>query len=682
VDIALQDQPLVTLPGVAALARVQRPVVSMWRTRLAGTAAPFPPAVVRAGRQELFRLDEVVEWLATTEHGNNADVRQEAAIFAALDAVPEAARGTLLDGLTALLAVKSVTGVQLGALTATELLDLADDADPLDAFGYREISALADDATAWARRVDDMSAAAYTPAAALDAVMGLRARQDLHEHSATTVDSRVTALAARIGVEIAGSERLSTSALAAPTGADDLVLAVGRLLGDRDRPAVTIPATTSRAARLAHRRLVAAGWSVVPAAVDAEPAWPAGTLVMAQLPSPFVPRLTDLEVVEAVEAIALGMHDDDCAVVVAPAGALVDRAGAEVVTARAAVLRTGRVRAMVRLPAGLWSSRSRQRLALWVLGSAFPDVPREDRWVTVADLGPQGLSPDALDDVVGDVVAAMGDRRSVRAHAFRFARLVPASTLVASRGDLVTPSALPAHRPRRSPAQTAAAVAALVADVNVAPPPVLVDVEHREAVPVLATTLGALVQGRAARTVPGNRIDPSHVGTGTGVPVIGVEEVLAGREIGSRTIDRLVLAGQYPASRYTEPGDVVFCATPGIGAVVDAAGYSVVQAPARILRLDRDREPRLSTEAVAHSVRTAPAGTRWQAWPVRLVPPSEAAGVSAALRAITDAADDARRRLAALDRLAATLTDAVANGVLTLTTASGDVVAARHRQEG
>ena len=67
--------------------------------------------------------------------------------------------------------------------------------------------------------------------------------------------------------------------------------------------------------------------------------------------------------------------------------------------------------------------------------------------------------------------------------------------------------------------------------------------------------------------------------------VIGPSEVLGEAAIGSRRIDLLTFAAAYPSGRLTEPGDVVVSASPRVGAIVDTEGGSVVQAPARVLRI-------------------------------------------------------------------------------------------------
>ena len=70
---------------------------------------------------------------------------------------------------------------------------------------------------------------------------------------------------------------------------------------------------------------------------------------------------------------SLAMADDARAVIIGTASALTDPLRAPATVAiRSSLLRTGRVRAIVRLPAGLLPTKPRQQLALWVLGPAHP----------------------------------------------------------------------------------------------------------------------------------------------------------------------------------------------------------------------------------------------------------------------------------------------------------------------
>lgn len=80
---ATEGEPLLlTLAGVAELAQVSRPVASMWRTRFASTADPFPASLARLNGADAFDASEVADWLTRTAHGNNPDAKMDAAAAA------------------------------------------------------------------------------------------------------------------------------------------------------------------------------------------------------------------------------------------------------------------------------------------------------------------------------------------------------------------------------------------------------------------------------------------------------------------------------------------------------------------------------------------------------------------------------------------------------------------------
>src|SRR5699024_7170127 len=97
----------ISLSGVARLARVQRPVVSMWRSRSQHSDAPFPDPISTVGSRELFDAHVVADWLSATGRGNNPDVREDASAAALLDQLNDVDEQTSL-ALAALIALSAV----------------------------------------------------------------------------------------------------------------------------------------------------------------------------------------------------------------------------------------------------------------------------------------------------------------------------------------------------------------------------------------------------------------------------------------------------------------------------------------------------------------------------------------------------------------------------------------------
>lgn len=125
--MAQQSTLLMTMSDVAALARVQRPVVSVWRTRAAGAAHPFPAPVDERRGQSLFDAGQVGQWLVDTQRGNNPHARADAAAHAALGARAQPDAAETFERVRALLALRHSLGRSLRGRSDNELLDAADD---------------------------------------------------------------------------------------------------------------------------------------------------------------------------------------------------------------------------------------------------------------------------------------------------------------------------------------------------------------------------------------------------------------------------------------------------------------------------------------------------------------------------------------------------------------------------
>ncbi len=692
-----------TLADVAELAHVRRPVVSVWRRRHASGPAPFPAPVgaPRGNRSEplRFRASDVADWVEASGLGNNRAFRADVALRAVLDDAAGPAGDVAFAGLTALLRLKAYAGEPLGSLDTDDVLDLADELDPTDDAVYAEVEALGAHVERFAALADLAAGSAYTPGAAVEALLTDRFRVGREELARSALApaalSLVADLAGAVGGDHAASGVTVARAVADPyPGCGDLLTAVlgrGEVV---ETPTAYVPAGDAH--RLVRRRLGAHGWSVRTLAAEPviEGAGPEELpLVVTQVPAVGSDVLEDSAVLEHVEELVLGLAAGQHAVVIGPASALVDVSSSpEAESVRSALLRTDRLRAAVLLPTGLVVERPRERLALWVLGDGHPEVDIADRWTIVADLS--GSAPVAgsfpravVEDLVTDVVAALGTPDDVARHAFRFARFVYTRKVLASRRGLLD-AARPVVRGARDDGGAGAVrVAELVHLLDGAPRPALdVRVERGDAEPARRARLGALVEGGVVRRVAGNRLDAADVRAPGDDPagessVIGVPELLGEAEVGARVVDRLGFARRYPAGRVTEPGDVVFCTTPRPAAIVDTAGFSVVAFPARVLRLrgrraeralpDPSARPgavgpdgRLVPEVLARDVAAQSRGTRWTSWEVRLVPADQADDVATALARAREHRAAARREVARLEELEKALVDGVTSGVV------------------
>ncbi|MBK8468230.1 MAG: hypothetical protein IPL45_00075 [Actinomycetales bacterium] len=466
-------------------------------------------------------------------------------------------------------------------------------------------------------------------------------------------------------------------------GGGDLLLAVTQLYAAQSPPSVATLALDSRVARLTRRRLRVhdlhrldvqlqeSGEFAIPPAADE-------VVHVVQFPSAGRPAMTDLDVLRAVDELVLQMDDHQRAVVLGPASALTDQPGSrETDLGRDAILRTDRLRAVVRLPTGLLVRSPRQALALWVFGPVHPEVPLADRWTAIADLTDITVIGPVIDDLVTDIVGAMtADHRSltaggsngvlmddadqVRGHQFRYARRVLTTGILAGRKALVDKPT--SRRAEASATEAGAAVAALAQSLAPAPIAAL-RVEAttpRNTTSASGRTLADAVAARHCRIAAGNRLHPADVRHGAeGRVVIGPSELLGENRLGERRIDLLTFADTYPSGRFTEPGDVIFCTTPRIGVRVDHDGGSVVMAPAKVLRItptgDETLLPEIVTADIATHANRASRSKDWRRWLVRDVPRGQREHLAAVLAEIERERQDALERLARIDALEATL---------------------------
>ncbi len=662
----------ISLAEIADLTRVKRPVVSMWRSRSRDTPAPFPDPVQLSRGQQLFDAGEVADWLEATGHGNNPQATADMAAFARQDSArtdPEAS----FAAQTALITLRRMTGGPLAGLDLGDLLDAADEADPDDDYLYSEIEGLGEEAPQSAARADQLVDAAYSPAGALEQLLRDRFRAGLRGHADTALAEPALELAARTAVELAGNGETGRTLFVDPTagGSDLLVAVLDRLPEDAD-PVVVTRGGRDQASRTALRRLLVHGARRRALAVTGSGQFTVGgpAVHVASYPPPGAPDLAAPGILADIENTVLQMDDSQRGVVMAPASVLTDALDdAKAAEVRSDLLRSGRVRAVVRLPAGLVPAKTRQALALWVLGPAHASVPIAERWTMVADLTGASLTPDVVQDLVGDLAVSMGTAPMIRAHAMRFARVVPTSRLLARRGALVRHAAdRPGDADAAGQAVRADLLVAQLNDPASAPATLPVAVSLGSGTPAAAVAESLLERGHL-RYVKGVRLAAglplTHDG---GARVLGLPELgrtgSGGRGgAADRRIDRLVLAANHPNARLTEAGDIVFTTSPAPAAIVDAEGAAVVEYPARVLRISRTDPGGLMPELLAADINAA-ATKEWRHWACRLMPHAAAQGLRPVLALLESEQAAARLRLERLTELTTLLRDGVSAGAL------------------
>lgn len=656
-----------TAADVARLAGVQRPVVSMWRSRPV-KGVPFPTPVDRRQGVELYEAGEIVDYLRATERGLNPEAADDVAAYAALASLTSLAETTAVAGLSALLCLIAC-GISVADMSAQDLLGLADELDPGDAMLVRELRALGDELLPMAAHAEALADAAYTVHGAFERLLRRYRNTCLPGHVVTARKTELDELVGRLVAALLDRAAVQSGVAGGnPVAVDDsdgdggLLLAVQQASGDADVDLIW-SGGDSAVERWTRRRLTSHGHASAAATADA------ARIHVRHLPTAGQPDWDDVRVVEELAALAVGLGPADLAVAIAPASALVDPCGAtDLGAARDAVLRSGVLLASARLPAGLLTSSGRQALALWVLAPA-PNHDRQDRWLAACELSMSDLDQAGLDDLVSDVLAVVD------------ARQLPARTLAAQPDATQVPSRRLRYLRRRpvidvitSPMALRVLVAPLPSSSTageVAAKLAACGTSHSEHLRVegvegptarQAKSLGQLLSDRHVRVIKGRRLDgvPVHLEASGGVAVLGSPEVLGDSPAGKRRVDLMAFTTRYPAVSLTQPGDVIFVASPRPTAFLDVDGGAVVQAPARVLRVAREGEetllPHLLMDAVDEANRSGAVGQLdYRRWIVRLVPAAQREPLRRALTGLDADRKELHDRLTRLDEAAAAL---------------------------
>jgi hypothetical protein len=598
---------LISMPEIAELAGVRRPVVTAWRRRHLGFPAPAEGGIAAP----LFDARAVVEWLVATGRADRARIEPELSLRTLTAFGAEFPAGDLVAMLTALICLRWLDEDEPLDSGSSDIVAAvgrrAASVDPADDLLLSEIRQLPPGSGFLASAADDLIEAAWGCQGAVERIMAARHRFGAAELATGAVPPELAWLVARLSGAGERSARPDPIMVADPAaGPGDLIAAVIELLGVDHLPRCGGAERSSYLARLARRRLVVHGIPPQEAEIAVAGDLPDGAaspdVIVTQIP--YQPSSTAEAVLDRIGEVSARLRPDATAVVVGPADVLVSAlpASSGAAPARAKLLQDHLVEAMVRLPGGLARDQPGYQLALWVLGPGTKSS-RGDR-ILLADVSARELTYEVIDELTEDVLAWRRGGYDPRARTRTLSGQVQVSDLVAAPRPLAV-SRSGAAREQQAGAARVARLTQLQADLarigscaEAGQRPVHGEVAARAADRPVRVTIGALIRAGRLTTARGTRLSPAHLADTGQFPVLGGPELFGARR-GQRKIDRATLAGHYPRAKLTEPGDVVVTTVPQLAATVDHEGYSVAEFPARILRIPAAEQAQFTPQVLA-----------------------------------------------------------------------------------
>ncbi|MYV98854.1 hypothetical protein [Streptomyces sp. SID3343] len=609
---------------IATFAQVQRPVVSNWRRR----HTDFPAAVEEGFGRPLFDGREVIEWLISTGLGNADPVhlRAEITLFGLAAQTGQYSPGQLIEVVGSLLCLRKLDGrplTDVGGATADDdgklwaaVRHRAERIDAEDEFVLRELRSVDAGAAPLVRLAEDLVEAAYDERGAYEWLLASRARLGLDALVADAVAPELEGLIGRLADLGVRLEDGGSVTIADPhAGIGDLLVGLLRGVDDREQITALAADPDERPARIVRRRLLLAGIDELSLDVqtghDLEERLADPDLIVTQIPYRPGEYRSVLSVLEDVEGIADLLRPGATALVLGPADALVDALrGTEESRMRSALLRGNVVEAVIALPGGALPFRPGYRSALWILTRG--PVSATEGKVLLADISAEPLTEGVCARLAEDVLLWRAEGfRDLDGHDPRFGRAANIADLERTFGGPLSPlgpptSAILSRTVTERPAFIGEAEARLERAANEARSyedehgPYWGGVLRRDGRRMpRRTTLGALVaEGRVAR-LRGYRVNEQHVTKDGHHTVFGPEEITGGSSIGSRRVDRLVLAAAYDRVALTEPGDVMYTLAPRLALHVDDEGFGVVVFPARALRVNPNAARPLTPRVLA-----------------------------------------------------------------------------------
>ncbi|MGH3319259.1 MAG: hypothetical protein ACRDN9_03595 [Streptosporangiaceae bacterium] len=671
---------------------MRRPVVTTWRRR----HPDFPAPVSGDASRPLFDARQVTDWLVTTGRADREQIEPDLAVHTLTALGGTLPAGDLVAVVTALICLRYLDDDEPLADGTDDVIAAAKGraarVDPDDELLLTEIDQLPGDAGWLASAVDELVEAAWGCRGAFERVLGVRTRFNATDLYAQAVAPELAHLVAGLSGTRERARYADPLCVTDPvTGPGDLLAAVAHLLGD-DYELMFTGATNDRhLARLVRRRLAVHGVPRTDMDIREGDVLPdeAGDPDAIVTQIPYVPRedRSPGQILDAVDDISVRLGRGSVAVVVGPADVLVGPLPpySPEERTRAKLLTSDAVEAVVRLPGGLVPFRPGYETALWVMSPAY-----ESRWrgrVLLVDVSDRTLTRDVVDAVVEDVVTWRRDGYDPRRHTRTFAVQAPVSDLVDPAKPLLANRPLGSREAEITATERVGRIARLEADLDridahasAVRKPARSAVAASQKGPPATATIGALARRQRLRLLKGTRLNPADVSEGGHHQVLGSSEVLGRQRRGSRKVDRRVLAERYHRAELTEPGDVIVTTVPELGAIIDEAGYSVVEFPARALRIPDSERGQFTPRVLAALLTggrhgTRPAGAvraarRIEDYDVALLGPAEVRRLDELLATLDEHRQRARQEIDAFDELRQVTTAGLTDGSLAF---AGDI---------
>lgn len=679
--------PLMSMPEIAELAGVRRPVVSNWRRRHPG----FPAPVAGDRNHPLFDARKVAEWLIASRGKDPTDIEPDLRMYT-LAALARSYPGPdLVAAVTALICLRHLTDPYKALADGTgdvmaALRRRAETADPGDLMLLSEIREIPNQAGWVVRVVDELTEAMGNCHQASERIMASR-----HRFRASPLfENAVTPQLARLVAEVSGAReharRSDSLVIADPAaGAGDLLAAVADLLGPDHEPRCLAVEPDPALVRLLRRRLavrgipgpdldVRTGTGLPDRCVDPD-------VLVTQVPYRPGENLDPFGILDFVDEAALRLAAGRYAVVLGPASVLVGDLPTGPAARRADLLKADMVEAVIRLPGGCLPFRPGYETALWVLTQASGS-----RWsgrVLLADVSGRTLTADVVRDLAEDVVTWRRDGYSPGAHGRVYGVQVSIGSLVTSLGPLVAAERPVSPRKRKTDAETRMTlVTQYGADLDRIGATATADRAHVRSELLAASdqhpadeSVGALVRQHRLIMGKGTRIKSADMDPSGHHVVLGAGEVLGTRRPGDRRVDRELFASRHPNASLTEPGDVLATMTPRPGAYIDWDGYAIAEYPVRILRIPSAEAEQFTPRVLCALLFGDGSGAR-PAGAVRagslneqrllLLPPGQVAALDELLASAEARRALARREIGMLDELCQVAVGGLTDGTLTM----------------